>query len=650
MKIIRPIEITDQMVDRNTSFQEDIAEWESAGVAVEPSIEGVNSPISHMLFYPTPDGDVLVYQYYDGSRYCLKSRDWQTGRIRVEREVPQHLGAGMGLAVRADYQYLAWSYANRITIFDAQSQYDETVGFFLIDQIGGGWYLGPSANTQVFWRSGESLLVSSGPFVNSLDQAVRQRIFFVANNVLSGSVTYSNIHGPGGSSSDIITHILDYNGTDRYIYGINQKIVVYNMNSLSADAEISLDILNVNFLVDAKFNDDETAIYFTVRSGGGIARGLYKASGSNYQTVTPIINPVGEPSEPGQLRLSNNGTMLSLARGFSGHILDTATDSLVSGTSRADFGTSNSSVVIPWSPDDERIAVVPVQPNDLGMFNFRTVGSWDLVTADASDYRAGDRVIQGRIVYEALIDEPTTAPSTGADQDPTQWVQVRYANPWRMFDGSSSEGSEGDPVEVQITPGQAVTGVAVVGARGSTVRVVVEDPDAGTVYDSGDTSLLDGITIDNWFTYFFEPYAYIEDKVFLDIPSYTGATITVTVSNDGEPAVLGELVMGSVLQIGDAQYGTSVGIIDFSRKETDQFGSYSVVERPFSKRAEYDVAIPSGQTGAFQIELARRRTTPMVWIGDENKSETIVFGFYRDFDIVLDNPGLSFGTITVEGL
>src|SRR5690625_5540799 len=71
-----------------------------------------------------------------------------------------------------------------------------------------------------------------------------------------------------------------------------------------------------------------------------------------------------------------------------------------------------------------------------------------------------------------------------------------------MFDGSSSEGSEGDPVEVQITPGQAVTGVAVIGAKGSTVRVVVEDPDAGIVYDSGDTSFLDGVTIDNWFTYF----------------------------------------------------------------------------------------------------------------------------------------------------
>jgi len=30
--------------------------------------------------------------------------------------------------------------------------------------------------------------------------------------------------------------------------------------------------------------------------------------------------------------------------------------------------------------------------------------------------------------------------------------------------------------------------------------------------------------------------------------------------------------------------------------------------------------------------------------------ETIVYGYYRDFDIVLSNPSLSNGTIEVEGL
>src|SRR5690625_1033186 len=174
------------MIDRNTSFQEDIAEWESAGVAVEPSIEGVNSPISNMLFYSTPDGDVLAYQYYDGSRYWLKSRDWQTGQIRV---VSQTSSPPQGLAVRADYRYLDWSYANLIVIFDAQSQsqQNERVGFVSLGSIGDDWFIVSGATTQFFWRSGESLLVSSGPFFGFQGQGGRQRLFFVANNFISGS-------------------------------------------------------------------------------------------------------------------------------------------------------------------------------------------------------------------------------------------------------------------------------------------------------------------------------------------------------------------------------------------------------------------------------------------------------------------------------
>src|SRR5690554_4821092 len=169
------------MIDSNTAFPEDIAEWESAGVAVEPSIEGVNSPISDMLFYPTPTGDVLAYQYYDGSQYWLKARDWQTGQIRLGSQTSR---TPLGLAVRADYQYLAGSYGNRIDIFDAQSPHGERVGSVSLSEVGDGWFLSFGANTQVFWRSGESLLVSSGPAFSYEDPLGRQRLFFVANNFI----------------------------------------------------------------------------------------------------------------------------------------------------------------------------------------------------------------------------------------------------------------------------------------------------------------------------------------------------------------------------------------------------------------------------------------------------------------------------------
>jgi uncharacterized protein (DUF2141 family) len=51
-----------------------------------------------------------------------------------------------------------------------------------------------------------------------------------------------------------------------------------------------------------------------------------------------------------------------------------------------------------------------------------------------------------------------------------------------------------------------------------------------------------------------------------------------------------------------------------------------------------------------QKALADIRTTPTVFIGDPNRPETIVYGFYRNFNIVLSTPSISDCTIEVEGL
>jgi hypothetical protein len=51
-----------------------------------------------------------------------------------------------------------------------------------------------------------------------------------------------------------------------------------------------------------------------------------------------------------------------------------------------------------------------------------------------------------------------------------------------------------------------------------------------------------------------------------------------------------------------------------------------------------------------QKALADIRTTPTVFIGDEDRAETIVYGFYRGFNIVISTPSISDCSIEVEGL
>jgi hypothetical protein len=103
-------------------------------------------------------------------------------------------------------------------------------------------------------------------------------------------------------------------------------------------------------------------------------------------------------------------------------------------------------------------------------------------------------------------------------------------------------------------------------------------------------------------------------------------------------------------EIGTTQFGADAGIQDYSRKTTDADGNYIIEERPFSKRATFDVQIEIESFDSVYRFLSSIRATPCVFIGDVTKSSFIVYGFARSFNQILSNPVLTACSISVEGL
>lgn len=263
---------------------------------------------------------------------------------------------------------------------------------------------------------------------------------------------------------------------------------------------------------------------------------------------------------------------------------------------------------------------------------------------------AGNRLIYKNTIYESL-DETVDRPDVGATISPPTWLNLGAINRLRMFDGqvdSLTEASQS--LDVEVRPGPIANGIAVFNVRAQTVQVRVIDDTEGEVYDSGPITMLDNSSINDWYSFFYEPYTPKLDLALTNLPPYPDARIQITFTAQSETVSVGQLVAGTIRNIGRTQYGTSVGIIDFSRKEQDQFGNFNIVPRRFSKRAEYDVKIDTNAVAGAQRTLANFRTAPVVWIGKEEKEETIVYGYYRDFDIVISSFSLSDATITVEGL
>jgi hypothetical protein len=269
---------------------------------------------------------------------------------------------------------------------------------------------------------------------------------------------------------------------------------------------------------------------------------------------------------------------------------------------------------------------------------------WDSTTS----YLLGNRCLRNRRIYEALVAHSGIDPA-GPATNPATWLDLGMDNRWRMFDdkvGTQTRQTGG--IAVTLQPNAVINALALFNLQGSTVTVTMTDPVEGEVYRRT-LSLVDA-GVSNWYDWFFAPIGRHTDLVLLDLPAYGTAQLGVSVDNAGDPAACGHLVVGTQVELGVALYGTGVGITDYSRKDTDDFGNFTIVERAYSKRAEFDLRLDTARVAAVQRLLASLRTRPVVWIGEASYEATLVFGFFKDFSISISGPSISDGTLTVEGL
>lgn len=270
--------------------------------------------------------------------------------------------------------------------------------------------------------------------------------------------------------------------------------------------------------------------------------------------------------------------------------------------------------------------------------------------AAGTAYNVGDRVIrtQTHRIYERLV-AGTTA--TAPENDATNWLDVAPTNRWAMFDAQvSTATSLASPLTVVLAPG-LINSLALLGLVGNQVQVSVTDgPGGPTVYSR--TVPLDVTPVFDWYDYFFAVAEQLADVVLTDLPPYGAARVTVSITGGGSVAC-GVLAAGTAQLLGNTEFGVTVGITDYSRKVTDEFGVTTFVRRAWSKRMSARAVLPTGQINRVQQALATLRATPCVWIGAPDTATyapLVVFGFYRDFSIHVAYPTQSACSLEIEGL
>lgn len=268
--------------------------------------------------------------------------------------------------------------------------------------------------------------------------------------------------------------------------------------------------------------------------------------------------------------------------------------------------------------------------------------------SSSTTYAIGDVVYEttlGR--YQSLVNgNHNHQPSIS----PTHWVRIGPTNSRAMFDQTvSTQSVSASPMSVVVETG-IMDAVALINIDCSSVRLVVKNGLFGaTVYDQT-VSMIDGVV--DWYDYFFTPIEQQNQVIFRDIPPYNDAVAFLTFSGSGTIKV-GEVIFGTLQVIGGTQYGASSGIIDYSKKNTDEFGATVLVQGNYSKRINASVYVLNTNLNKVQKFLYSIRATPCVFIATDvsDFSEAlIVYGFYKDFNTEIPYPTHSICNIEIEGL
>lgn len=272
--------------------------------------------------------------------------------------------------------------------------------------------------------------------------------------------------------------------------------------------------------------------------------------------------------------------------------------------------------------------------------------------ASGTTYALGDRVIYtvsgAHSVYESVLGSNTNHnPST---DDGTYWIYVSKTNRWKMFDNSNtSQTVKADDIKVDISYASRPNCVFFSNVEAQFITVIMYDSNNNVVFEQT-TKMYEDTGVASYFSWFTNQVKRRKELFIYPLPPLANCRISAIIDNNGEDAKCGTMLVGSAETIGLTELGASVGIQDYSVKQRNDFGDYQILERAFNKRGQFNIFVDNNVIDRLQNTLSSVRATATLYVGTSKYSSTQIYGFYRDFDIVIAYNNYSLVTIEIEGL
>lgn len=300
--------------------------------------------------------------------------------------------------------------------------------------------------------------------------------------------------------------------------------------------------------------------------------------------------------------------------------------------------------------------VVLVSPTPIQLTNSNVPEENYPVWDSSTTYNSGDVVLVENLGMNGITKKYKSLQDSNTNHYPPDypdwWQDLGATNKWKMFD------------EYSITQTENTNNIIVSFHVDFIFHLLLFNIEASSVtikyYDPNTSDLIKQVTFSNLHSYVYAEWANINEYYYtqnlLITPQvyYRHVDCELTIEHNGSTAKCGLMIVGYGYKLGELKTSPRIEFMDYSRKETDDYGRVYLQQGNYTYNADIDLLCTTYQLDRTIRILSENRAKACAWIlaDDITSSQEVLllYGFYKDFNFTIDTTKTATGSIMIEGL